>query len=79
MPRESTEVKYKENIEVGMQRLYYVAWVCWLGVGAANVLVGPNEFKLHEWVGFFVVGPAVGMFMARYLYRGFVPKDVSQK
>ena len=72
-----------QSFEVGVQRLYYVAW---LAVAATGVFVNVHnlseqyghigDMDLIEFTAGVVVvciGPWIAMRLIRWVYRGFVP------
>lgn len=72
-----------QSFEVGVQRLYYVAWLLFAGVGVyAN---GYNLSRQYGHIGDadlveFVlgvlavcIGPWITMRLIRWVYRGFIP------
>ena len=73
----------REHFEVGVQRVYYVAWGLWLfawccaAVSDARYrLKYSHEFDIEEWVTcavWAVLPPPVLMFAVRWIYRGFFP------
>lgn len=71
-----------KNFETGLQRAYYVVWVL-LFCGSVVFLVGHNwdnrldAAETMASIGFVfasAIGPAMLMYVTRWVYRGFVPK-----
>ena len=73
-----------KNFETGLQRAYYVAWGLVAPVMAVFIayeffdnLDRRTPEQVLQYTGAllgFVLGPAVLMYAARWIYRGFVPK-----
>lgn len=72
----------RQQFEVGIQRLYYVAWagfsLFYLGAALVETEVLPTSTNdIGIAIGFVLlvlVIPAVLMHLVRWIYRGFVPE-----
>lgn len=69
----------RKNLEIGVQRLYYVFWAAstlWT-IFFLIFLIFLARYR-DESLAVFGVGivlPGVVMFAGRWIYRGFIPKD----
>lgn len=66
----------RQDLELGIQRLYYVVWALWLCFGVA-ALIHDNIRDVEGYaavIGAFVIAPPALMFAVRWIYRGFSPK-----
>lgn len=68
----------RANLEVGILRFYYVAWVCWsLGLSVNfiyRLFLRPNLAEAGISFVLAVFAPPILMFAVRWIYRGFLPK-----
>ena len=83
MPNMALQVKFMkaENIEIGIQRIYYVLWG---GLVALNTVLCIRAFNYESeseflegiiGLGLAVLIPYIGMLVGRWIYRGFRPKS----
>lgn len=74
----------RQNFELGVWRLYHVAWV--VGLAFLLLAMGERIWRSHEyereseWLIFLfvfisaTVGPLIFKYVVRWIYRGFFPK-----
>lgn len=72
----------RNNIELGILRLYYVLWALWVAAwlafcGSQFTRANFHADELALGMAMLVLPPPLLMFAVRWVYRGFLPKKTT--